>query len=273
MYKMEMAMLSRKNWYISALSVTDSGLETILAEKISEDRQMHGDDYVDQEYYVAYSAGVRGAIFMDHIEKARATGRIGSFPYRDHTPVDTFWDIGVNDSTAIWFRQTIGDRITWIDYYEDSGKDLKFYVDILKNKCYNYRTHYLPHDGSSRNIITDKTPREVLAYLCKENKIGSDVVTARRFGAKQDAIQATRARMSRMCWNEGTTESGLEKLGLYHYRWDTKREVFLREPVHDWTSHTADALMTEAAAEEFDDLDNPFHESFKVISDYNPYGD
>jgi len=274
MYKLEMAMSKRDSWFISALAVNDSGLEDLLREKISEDREIHGDDYVEQEYYVAYSAGVRGAIFMDHIEKARQSGRIGTYAYDYSKYVDTFWDLGVGDATSIWFRQTQGNQVVWIDYYEDTGKDLKFYVDILSEKSYNYRSHYLPHDGDSRNIIIDKTPREVLAHYCKEARISDDVITTRKFGRKTDAINATRARMPRMCWNEGTTSAGIEKLSLYHYRWDTKREVFLKEPVHDWTSHCADALMTEAAAEEFDDRDSPFHQSVpRVVVDFDLYDD
>ena len=275
MYKLEMAMAGSPNWYIDGLDVEQSGLYDSIKEKIGEDRKMHGDDYVDQEYYVKYSAGVKGAIFMDYIEKARKDKRIGTYIYDPNLCVDTFWDLGVGDSTSIWFRQVRGNQINWIDYFECSGKDLRFYVDILKNKCYNYRTHYLPHDGNNRSILTTNTPREVLSARLKEMGVSGDSVTVRKFNSKQDAIQTTRSRMGRMCWNEGTTEEGIEKLSLYHYRWDSKREVFLKEPVHDGTSHCADALMTEAAAERFDDRDNPFYESMSAtqgaITDYDPY--
>ena len=269
MYKMENMALSKKNWYVSGLTVTDSGLEDRLAEQINEDRELHGDDFVDQEYYVCYSAGVRGAIYMSWIEKARVQGRIGCFPVRENVPVDTFWDIGFGDSCCIWFRQMVGDRITWVDYYENTQQTYQFYVDILKNKGYNYRTHYLPHDAANHAWGNKSTPTANMRELCEANKLGF-VVDTKKFIKKTDAIQAVRSRMSRMCWNEGTCWEGLEKISMYHFRWDSKRAVFLEEPIHDWSSHAADALSTEASAEEFDDIDNPFHQSFEIISEYNP---
>ena len=261
MYKMEMSFTKSPRWYMSVLDCKQSGLEEKLKDAIEEDRLIEGDDFVDQEYYVKYSAGVRGAIFMTGIENARKDGRIGTFIYDPNYPVDTFWDLGKNDMTAIWFRQSIGNTIVWIDYYESNNKVMKEYVEILYSKGYNYRTHYLPHDGGNENVVVEHTPQTALQAGLRNSNLKEDVVVTKKFLRKIDGINVARSRMPRMFWNEGTCLEGIEKLELYHFRWDSKRSVFIKEPVHNEASHCADAFMTEASAAKFDDRDNPFYKS------------
>ena len=46
--------------------------------------------------------------------------RICRVPYDPALLVDTWWDIGVGNPTAIWFTQTSFSDVRLIDYYEDS---------------------------------------------------------------------------------------------------------------------------------------------------------
>jgi phage terminase large subunit len=49
--------------------------------------------------------------------------------------VDTDWDLGVGDATAIWFSQSLyTGEVQLIDYYESSGVGLPHYLDVLNNK-------------------------------------------------------------------------------------------------------------------------------------------
>ena len=271
MYKLENAVRNRQDWFTSALTVADTGLEARLLEKIDEDRDIHGEDYVQQEYYVAYSAGMKGAFYADQIEKARAQGRVGTYPPDDHRWVDTFWDLGVDDSTAVWFRQIDGSRIIWIDYMEETGKPISYYVERLKEKGYNYRTHYLPHDGGHRTIQTGVRTRDIFEQCLQSAGMSQDIVVCDRVPV-QDGINAVRARFSRYYFNEGLTAEGVEALSLYHRRFDEKRQSFLKEPVHDWCSHCADALRTEGIAEiAIEELDK-HRLKMRVISDYDVLG-
>ena len=129
MYEMDIRVKNTDNWYYSELQtlwLNDSNYSAVVAvEQIAEEKDTGMDqDMIEQEYGVSYTAGVKGTYYMDNIEQARKEGRIGSFVYDDHRYVDTFWDLGVDDSTAIWFRQIDGNRIIWIDYYENDGKDI-----------------------------------------------------------------------------------------------------------------------------------------------------
>jgi hypothetical protein len=275
-YDMWLVAKNSTKWYESSLQTMwpdrdyYSGLVAPDDLKAYIEEEGATQDDAEREYGVSFSTGMKGAFYADQIEKARDTGRVGFYPPDDHRFVDTFWDLGVDDSTAVWFRQIDGGRIVWIDYYEDSGKDLAFYVDMLRDKGYNYRTHYLPHDGANRTIQTRFRTDELFRMMCKEAKVSDDVVIAPKLRVI-DGINAVRARFSRYFFNEGTCADGIEKLALYHRRYDKKRQVFLKEAVHDWTSHCADALRTEASAEEYPD-DNPMHvPKPRIITNYDPY--
>jgi hypothetical protein len=60
------------------------------------------------------------------------------------------WDLGVSDSTAIWFVQNVGRNYHLIDYYESSGAPLGHYIGVLHEKrikigparCEELRTEY-----------------------------------------------------------------------------------------------------------------------------------
>jgi hypothetical protein len=189
---------------------------------------------------------------MDFVEKARREKRVGSYPPDDHRWVDTFWDLGVDDATAIWFRQIDGGRQVWVDYHEENGKDIAHYIKILQDKGYNFRTHYLPHDGGQRSIQTGVEASEIFRQCCKQAGISDDVVVCPKLPV-QDGINGVRKQFSKFYFNEGLCEDGIRKLELYHRRYDDKRRTFVKEPVHDWTSHCADALRTVIAAEEYED--------------------
>ena len=260
MYHLENRVKNSKNWVVSVFQTLwpekENYIDIISREDLEEIQIEEGytQEDMEREYGVSYATGMKGAFFAEAIEKAREESRVGSFPYEDYKMVDTFWDLGVNDSTAVWFRQTDGRRIIWIDYFEAAGKDMKFYAKMLAEKGYNYRTHYLPHDAAQRNLHSSVTTAQILQGLLEQSNMSSDVITNKRIKVT-DRINAVRSRFSRYYFNDGldSVREGLEKLSLYHRRWDAKKQAFLKEPVHDKSSHAADSFGQEATAEEFGD--------------------
>ncbi len=277
MYELENLALKNKNWYVSVLQCLYSDLpnfhQVTTKEAINEDR-MSGmsEETIEQEYGVSYTVGMQGAYYADMIEKARKDKRIGNFPPEDTKWVDTFWDLGLNDSTSIWFRQTDGRAIIFVDYLEDSNKDLAFYVQALKDKGYRYRTHYLPHDGVHRSIQTKLSHSTFIRTLLQQAGLEDDVQVADRVPQKKLAIDAVRGRFSRYFFNEALMGDALMKLSLYHRKWDKQKDVFLDYPVHDWTSHCADALSTEALTADINEPDLMW-EAPKLITHFDPFGD
>lgn len=272
-YKLFNSAKNWKDWYIDIMTVKDSGLEAELQQTINHDRELYGEDFVQSEYYCSWSSGDRGAIYAHNIEQARTDKRIGAFPPDDHRWVDTFWDIGISDSTVIWFRQIIGGKQVWIDYYEESNKDIAYFVKVMKDKGYNYKTHYLPHDGAARKptgmgYVT--TTKELLQGCLKSAGLSQDVVICPRLPV-QNGINGVRALFSRFYFNEGLCSDGIEKLALYHRRWDSKREVFVKEPVHDKNSHAADALRTVVVSEQFEE-DEYNKNPLTILTEYDILG-
>lgn len=232
------------------------------------------EETVASEFGVSYTAAAEGTYYADLIEKARSQGRIGAYPYDDHCWVDTFWDLGKNDSTVIWFRQQKGDRLIFFDYLEDSGKTPAHYVQLLQEKGYRYRTHYLPHDAA-HDTFTGCAKDIIEACLIQAN-ISDRVEVAEKPNSKMQAINAVRARFSRYFFNgeSGDVMDGIIKLSLYHRKFDPKRKVFLEHPVHDWTSHCADALSTEALTADINEIiiatiNRPYITEFNPIDDDN----
>jgi len=64
----------------------------------------------------------------------------------------------------------------------------------------------------------------------------------------EDGINAVRLTLP-YCWfNKETTFDGIQCIKQYRADFDEKRETFRKTPLHDWTSHGADAFRYLAVA-------------------------
>lgn len=280
MYDLEMAIISSPDWFISEVQALWPDLPNYYAlvsqEQLDEERRTGmTEERIEAEYGVSYMAGQKGAYYMDCITQARNEGRIGAFIPNDHKWVDTFWDLGLTDDTAVWFRQVDGNRIIWTDYYENNTKNVAHYVQMLKEKGYKYRTHYLPHDGSSRTIQTGMSTKDLFIRLLQEANISSDVYVAQKPDSKQTPINLVRERFSRYHFNETNCADGIKKLSLYHRQWDRNTKAFRDYPAHDWTCHAADALATEGMTSHINEAYSTGNAQIEIVTDFNPldYGD
>lgn len=259
-------------WHVSMLQTVNPQLDSysglIPADKFQEIILEEGltQEDVDREYGVSFNSGMKGAYYADCIERAYFQNRISGFPYEDMYKVDTFWDLGVDDSTAVWFRQRVGNKIIFIDYYEESGKDLQHYVKMLENKGYDYGTHYLPHDANHRSLQTGNTTAYIFEEMLKSRRIDGSVFILDRLPV-QDGINAVRTRFSKYHFDAGKCQEGLSKVELYHRKYDKRKQSFLKEPVHDFCSHAADALRMEAISEDI--RHDPFLNINKIQANFD----
>ncbi len=173
-------------WYCSELQTmwsdreNYSGLVPPNEIKEIQEEEGHTDQYMAQEYGVDENAGITGSFYIEHVNRAIVQNRIGDYCYDDTIAVDTFWDLGYNDSTTIWFRQRSGNKILFIDYYENSKKDLQHYVRLLKSKGYDYGTHHLPHDGAHHSLQTGITNADMLEQLLRDAQMPNEVVNVEK---------------------------------------------------------------------------------------------
>ena len=185
----------------------------------------------------AFSASVEGAYYAKEMARARKEGRITAVPHDPATEVNTFWDLGINDTNVIWFHQQVGREHRLIDYYENSGEGLAHYAQVLKAKPYTYGTHYGPHDLNVMELGTGKTRANVLK--------GLGVKPLRVIPRTQDIrndIQQVR-NVFPACWfDERKCGKGIVHLDNYRKEWDEKLGEFKDRPFHDSASHGADGF-------------------------------
>ena len=260
--------ISTEQFLERAKQYTSAGIESARTRGATEEK-------IEQEYGVSYVAGQNGSFYMDCITKARNDNRIGTFCHNDQKYVDTFWDLGLTDDTAVWFRQVDGNRLIWIDYYENNGKPLVHYAQMLKEKNYRFRTHYFPHDGRSRTLQTGISNKQLFERLLEEAGISSDIFVANRVSELQIAISLVRERFSRYYFNEPKCADGLTKLSLYHREYDKQNKCFRDTPKHDWTSHAASAIAVDGATADVNESYAIRQDAGRIITDFNPltYGE
>lgn len=199
----------------------------------------------------AFWVSSEGAYFAKLVAKAEMEGRICNLPFIPGLPVNTFWDIGRNDTNAIWFHQEVGAWHHFINYFEASGEGASFYAHKLQEFQqkfgYVYGKHYLPHDAA----VTDwsegenKTRAEVLADLgVKPNE------TVPRIAVVNEGIEMVRQALPRCRFDRvkcgetepGSGRGGIPALRAYKKAYNLQAQVFSSTPYHDWSSNGADAF-------------------------------
>lgn len=224
---------TNSDWLTAVYKASETGI--VDNDELARLREMMSVQQYNQELECSFDGAVQGAYYAEQIEKAELDKRITAVPYDSRCEVDTFWDLGMNDSTAIWFVQTVGKEVHLIDYYETSGAALEHYVKTLKERGYNYGRHFLPHDAEVRELGTGKSRVETLNTMGLRN---IEIVPKLSI---EDGIEALRAIFSK-CWFDKTKcKDGLNALKNYRKEWDEKRQTFRSRPLHDWASNGSDA--------------------------------
>lgn len=179
-----------------------------------------------------------GAVYGKQLTQARKDGRITKVPVESSVLVNTFWDLGKNDATAIWFHQGVGPQNRFVDYYENRGEELDHYIRILKERDYLYGDHYLPHDVEAKILGMPKTRKTQL----EDAGIKPIRVVERTQDVVGEGIEAVR-RIFPTCWfDEVKCKQGLEVLGNYAWEMDEDKGIFSPHPIKNWASHGSDAF-------------------------------
>ncbi len=187
-----------------------------------------------------------GAIYAKEMRDATAAKRITRVPWDAALPVQTFWDLGRRDKTAIWFAQAGPFEFRLIDYYENRGQALAHYLHVLQTRGYVYGEHWLPHDAQSELLASERTIEQQVRAA------GYTVRITPRLSV-EEGINAARTLFNRCYFDEDRCADGLNCLRRYRYDVDPDSGQYSRSPLHDEASHGADAFryfsvsMEEAA--------------------------
>jgi hypothetical protein len=225
-------------WSSTRKTVYETGVFT--PDEIEIFKDTLGDEAFEQEMLVSWTAQVKGAYYKEEFRRIHASKRITKVPYDPAVPVDVFFDLGIGDSTALWFIQQVGKEVHAISYLEASGKGLDWYAKYIKDKPFPVDTLILPHDANARELGTGLTRVETLRSL-GFHKL--QVVPRQNV---DDGIHASRMLLERTWFDAEECALGIERLEGYRAEFVELKGVFRKTPVHDMCSHGADSWRTGA---------------------------
>jgi len=233
-YQIHQFAQTQPDWFSAVYRASATGI--LSPEELRAARAVMTADEYAQEFECSFDAAVKGAIYSRELEAARAAKRVTTVPYDPVLRVDTDWDLGVGDATAIWFSQSLrSGEVRLIDYYEASGEGLPHYAQVLTQKGYTYGTHWAPHDIQVRELGSGRSRLETAASLGIKFAVCPQLPI-------EDGIHAARMLFPR-CWFDATRcAAGLEALQHYRRDYNLRLQEFKPTPVHDFASHGADGF-------------------------------
>lgn len=206
------------------------------------------DELIQQEYFCDFNAANVGSFYGVALAALEARGGLADFQSgRDE--VFTSWDLGRADDTAVWWWRVHSGAVDVLDHYASHGEDLEHYFRVVEARAqhygWRYRKHWLPHDARAKTLATTQSVQDQFM-----RRFGPSMVAITPEIGLLDGIQALRAllvhpgtRIHPRCSKAASPRDcdGVEALRAYHREWDAERKCFRETPVHDWSSHTADA--------------------------------
>ena len=238
----ERARQNPAEWLLVELRASESGI--LPPAELDEVRKQLTPEQYAQEFECDFSAALPGAYFGREMVQAERDGRITDVRWDDAVPVDTAWDIGYRDDTAIWWFQVIRNEIHVIDYHASSGQTIDHYAAVIASKDFKYRTHWLPHDAKAKTLASGG--KSIIEQLAAKLDFKTLAIVPNL--DIQDGIQAARKALGQCWFDELKCYEGLEALRQYQREYDEDKKAFRERPRHDWTSHPADAFRMLAVA-------------------------
>lgn len=243
---------SNPSWFCELLTIKDT--KVLTEADIQEERDAGmSEDMIEQEFYCSFTAANIGSYYGKLMKAAQEGGRIRRIDHDPDLPVDTWWDLGVNDANSIWFTQTLRSprEIRVIDFYQNTDEGLGHYINILQTKAmsdkYVYGTHYAPHDIKVREYTSG------ISRLETAKKMGINFEIAPNESI-EDGIEAVRQTIP-VCWfDEERCKEGIRALKSYHKKWDDVHKVYRKTPDHDWSSNPADAFRYMALSHKIKEI-------------------
>ena len=240
-YQLYQSAIKNPKWYACTYKASETDI--LDDEELQAAKDVMSKDLYEQEFECSFQAAITGSYYGTIIEDLVREKRMVSNLFDEDIDVETWWDLGMNDQTAIWFVQRYKKEIRLIDYYENTGHGLDHYADVLKKKGFEYSTHIFPHDVKVRELGNyAKTRLEALLDLGIVGEVAPKL-------SIEDGIEAVRKNLVNCWFDKDKCGTGIEYLKAYQKKWDDKAQVFKSKPQHSYASHCADAFRTGVAGQ------------------------
>jgi len=239
-YDVIQTSLKEDDWFGQVLTVNDT--KAISDNSIEAERKSGmSDELIEQEFYCSFEMGQIGSIYGRNVKRMYEEGRIGVVNYDMDHLVYTAWDLGFSDATSIVFFQVDGERVRVIDHYENHGYQFNHYLNVLREKGYNYGTHFIPHDGKAETMASNsfyaKTHNSEFNFQVIPNKM-----------SVMDGVELVRGQFFNYYFDEKKCGYLIKCLLEYHFEYDEKAHCFRNRPKHNWASDSADSIRYMAIA-------------------------
>ena len=231
-YELYQQAAADDKWYAYTAPASETGI--IDQEELDAAKKQMGNTKYRQEFECDWIANIEGSIYGNLIKTLEDKQQITKMDYDPTLPVNTAWDLGISDACSIVFYQKLGNTIRLIDYYENRREGLPHYIQVLKEKDYVYEKHFAPHDIEVQEFSSGKTRREV-AY-----QLGVKFIILPKIPL-EDGIHSLKMVLPRCYFDLDKTKPLIDALKHYHRKYNEKMKMFHNKPVHDWSSHAADA--------------------------------
>jgi hypothetical protein len=250
------------DWFCQKLTAEESGVfsKDDLAKELAEYKREFGVDDGEsrfrQEYMCDFNVAVVGAYWGREMTAAEDNNRIGRIAHDQAVRVDTWWDLGHSDATAIWFVQHVHNEIHVIDYWEANGSQPSDWANILevkrKERKFTYGRHIFPHDGGAKTAAGGGKSLADLMFA-----LGISVEVQPKYDVQVSIVKA-RQMLSRCWFDREHTMTGIEALRAYTKRWSDETRTFSVAPLHNWASHGcfdgATKILTRSGTHQIKDL-------------------
>ena len=224
---------SDPKWFLHVAKVSDTGI--IDKEELASALAVMGSQKYSQEFECSFIGNVVGSIFGDIIASLEDKKQITRVPVNPAYPVNTAWDLGYNDKTAIIFFQQVGHQIHIVDYYENSNEAFPHYAKVLKEKDYIFEHHYGPHDLEQTEFGSGKTKREVAYQMGIRFRVVQKLPV-------EEGIHAVKMLLPRCLIDVDNCSKLINALRHYHRKYNDRERIYSAKPVHSWASHACDAM-------------------------------
>lgn len=197
---------------------------------------------------------VDGAIYKKELQKMYDEGRCANVTFQRNYDYYCSFDIGRNDSTSLILYQFIGENeIHIFDHFENTGEDITFYIDWLKNNGYEDSKIILPHDANQHRIETKNSVFETISQSF------SNVEVLKKLSI-EEGIDCARRKFKNIYFSKDKCGKLLESLAQYRRKYNAHMDTYT-DPIHCKHSNNADSFRYLCLSEKSSNFD------YKKLSD------
>jgi hypothetical protein len=236
------------DWWCSTITAHDArkdaegedGSLVVPPEEIERElREGTPPSFIDQEFFVAFTAALQGAIYAEDLARVQHEGRIiDAIPHDPGVLTQVGVDLGLTGAAVIGQSSPQGKYIEILHAWQWEDRALPEVIATIRALPYGVGHWIGPHDLEQRHDTTG-TDRLTLA-----RKLGVNFTVVPRVARIEDRIDLVRRKFPMLKFDAKGAAPALEALQHYRRRWNERLKCFDPEPVHDKHSHLADALGT-----------------------------